>query len=42
MRWAIGWRVSSIDDVLDVVGAALAAAASRHWWRAGWSDAGHR
>ena len=39
---AIG-RVSSIDDVLlNVVGAALAAAATRLWWRAGWSDAGHR
>jgi VanZ like protein len=39
---AIG-RVSSIDDVLlNVVGAALAAALSRHWWRAGWIDAGHR
>jgi glycopeptide antibiotics resistance protein len=39
---AIG-RVSSVDDVLlNVVGAALAAAASRRWWRAGCSDAGHR
>ncbi|MGI5126977.1 VanZ family protein [Pseudonocardia sp. CA-107938] len=39
---AIG-RVSSADDVLlNVAGAALAAAASRHWWRAGWARAGHR
>ena len=39
---AIG-RVSSVDDVLlNVVGAALAAAASRRWWRAGWRDVGRR
>jgi len=39
---AIG-RVSSIDDVLlNVAGAALAGAASRHWWRDDGGRAGHR